>query len=652
MLMNPKVSVIIPVYNVEKYIKQALDSVVNQTLKDIEIICVDDCSTDNSLKILEEYASKDERFVVLKQEQNQGQGVARNRALDIAKGEYIMFLDPDDWYELNACELCYNQISKNGNDFVIFPHYTYNEETKEKKIVTYRIKPFSIVMDNPNINPFELDNRFLINCYTWAQIYSRTFLEENKIRYSQHRICEDAQFFIKALSEVTNISILQTPLYTYRICNNSTSSRAELHKELIETRKEVYEIVKNSKNSEKFMPQYCVYVIRTSLNYFQKFSSIDASTEKDFYNELRMFFKLLYNEQKITKKIFSNKKDYRRFKRTILFNYNMYKINKFLKNGLYKKEKNGLLRTIYILGLKINYVSGSKRRLLNELEKAKEQLEYLKTHYDITKLKPANGELRNLQLRILDFVKSLTDEFEKNNIQYFLTGGNLIGAIRHQGFIPWDDDFDICMMRQDYEKLEEYCKKNFIYISVDDVNINDGVVNSCYDIVQDAFKRYPNKMLFSKRHNVLQIFKGLNLDNFVSLDIFSMDYYKDGYSLIEHKEYFNYIKKECRKIGIIKNISDFLKKEIENNPNIVNKSNTIFYGIDSMLSKIRHSKDFFEASKIFPLKKMKYENTEFFVPNDPEYYAGIEMGDFMTFPNDIGFSHHLAARNNHIKTGG
>ena len=93
--MMPKVSVIIPVYNVEKYLKQCLDSVVNQTLKDIEIICVNDGSTDNSLEILEEYAQKDNRIIIISQE-NQGQSVARNIALEKATGEYVGFVDSDD----------------------------------------------------------------------------------------------------------------------------------------------------------------------------------------------------------------------------------------------------------------------------------------------------------------------------------------------------------------------------------------------------------------------------------------------------------------------------------------------------------------------------------------------------------------------------
>ena len=96
-----KISIIIPVYNVENYLRVCLNSIVNQSLSDIEIICVNDGSVDNSLDILKEYAAKDNRFVIINQE-NCGQGIARNKALDIAKGKYIAFVDPDDWIEDGA----------------------------------------------------------------------------------------------------------------------------------------------------------------------------------------------------------------------------------------------------------------------------------------------------------------------------------------------------------------------------------------------------------------------------------------------------------------------------------------------------------------------------------------------------------------------
>ena len=138
----PKVSVIIPVYNVEKYLRQCLDSVVNQTLEDIEIICVNDCSPDNSLSILKEYANKDNRIKIIDLKENVGPGIAKNKALDIANGEYIMLLDPDDWYEPDACKLAYNQIKKNNNDWVTFGYNKYFEATDTYKEQTDRIAPF------------------------------------------------------------------------------------------------------------------------------------------------------------------------------------------------------------------------------------------------------------------------------------------------------------------------------------------------------------------------------------------------------------------------------------------------------------------------------------------------------------------------------
>ena len=95
----PKVSVIIPIYNTEKYLRKCLDSVCNQTLSDIEIICVNDCSTDNSLEILEEYASKDNRIKLIDFKENKGAAVARNAGIDEAKGEYIGFVDSDDFVD-------------------------------------------------------------------------------------------------------------------------------------------------------------------------------------------------------------------------------------------------------------------------------------------------------------------------------------------------------------------------------------------------------------------------------------------------------------------------------------------------------------------------------------------------------------------------
>ena len=123
----PKISIIVPVYNSEKYLKDCLDSCISQTLSDIEIICVDDCSTDNSLEILEEYKTKDSRVKVFYHETNKKQGTARNTGIKNAVGEYIWFIDSDDFIDKNACQLLYDTIKKHDVDLLSFCGISFSD---------------------------------------------------------------------------------------------------------------------------------------------------------------------------------------------------------------------------------------------------------------------------------------------------------------------------------------------------------------------------------------------------------------------------------------------------------------------------------------------------------------------------------------------
>lgn len=128
----PKVSVIIPVYNTEPYLYECLNSIINQTLKDIEIICVNDGSTDSSLNILEKYAEYDSRIVIFSQE-NKGQSVARNVGLSAASGEYVYFMDSDDVLSLNAMETLFNHATKDKTDIIYFGADVFYESEELKK---------------------------------------------------------------------------------------------------------------------------------------------------------------------------------------------------------------------------------------------------------------------------------------------------------------------------------------------------------------------------------------------------------------------------------------------------------------------------------------------------------------------------------------
>ena len=213
--MQPKVSVIIPVYNVEKYLRQCLDSIINQTLKEIEIICVDDGSTDKSLKILQEYKEKDNRFIILTQ-QNQHAGVARNNGLKIAKGKYLSFLDSDDFFELNMLEEMYNKAEKDQSDIVVCEYKSYNNVTK-KNMKHIKIDNYFV-----NSSPFSFKNMpnklcGVCNPNPWTKLFSRKLFLDNNLQFDSTICFNDFTCVMTALAVANKISIINKPFIHYRI---------------------------------------------------------------------------------------------------------------------------------------------------------------------------------------------------------------------------------------------------------------------------------------------------------------------------------------------------------------------------------------------------------------------------------------------------
>lgn len=215
---EPKVSVIIPVYNVEEYLRQCLDSVINQTLKEIEIICVDDGSTDSSLEILKEYAAKDHRITLITQ-QNLHAGVARNAGLTVAKGEYLSFLDSDDFFELNMIEETYNKAIKDNSDIVIFNFYNYDNISKTEKT--------SYAYDKKFLNTFSPKKfkdyiYFISTPAPWNKIFKSSLIKNESLKFENLQSCNDITFVNSALSFATNISVVNKYFVHYR--NNLTSN--------------------------------------------------------------------------------------------------------------------------------------------------------------------------------------------------------------------------------------------------------------------------------------------------------------------------------------------------------------------------------------------------------------------------------------------
>ncbi|MDJ8944478.1 glycosyltransferase family 2 protein [Clostridium perfringens] len=234
---KPKVSAIVPVYNVEKYLHRCVNSLINQTLRDIEIILVDDGSPDNSPKICDEYKNKDIRIKVIHKE-NAGLGLARNSGLDKATGEYVAFIDSDDFIEETAFENMYNAAKQQQADMCMAGYYKYNTHTNrrtkielfkdKKKFEGNQVKEIAYKMIGSA--PEAISDEYY-GMSVWKNLYSLDFLKNNNIRFYSERefISEDAIFQLCAVPRMRKIVTMNESYYYY--CDNSDTTLTSTFKD-------------------------------------------------------------------------------------------------------------------------------------------------------------------------------------------------------------------------------------------------------------------------------------------------------------------------------------------------------------------------------------------------------------------------------------
>ena len=216
-LENIKVSVILPVYKTEPYLRQCLDSIIQQTLREIEIICINDSSPDNSLSILEEYAAKDHRIKVITQP-NGGAGSARNNGMRHARGKYLSILDSDDFFEPTMLEEAYTKAENLSADFVIYRSDQYFTETNEFKPIRWSLR----IKQLPPYEPFS-HRQFTMNVFrvfqgwAWDKLYLRSFIEEHKLQFQEQRTSNDMYFGFSATALAKKIGVIDKILVHYRI---------------------------------------------------------------------------------------------------------------------------------------------------------------------------------------------------------------------------------------------------------------------------------------------------------------------------------------------------------------------------------------------------------------------------------------------------
>lgn len=283
------ISVVIPIYNAEKYIKRCLESVMAQTYEDIEIILVNDGSIDSSYKLCEEISERDKRIRIINQE-NMGVSVARNQGLEDCKGEYVIFVDSDDYLKSNMIEVLYKNIRINEADYVICDYITVKEgllieseqvidygsykDTEIKEIIRNMIgggKLFSSV---------------------WRGIYKKDIIIDNHIEFKQMKFAEDMLFNFEYLLNCNKVTVIDDKLYFYVENSSSALNRTKL--DILETGKIPYEMNKllfRYKMIEEYKEEYFQEIILM----IERVFNIDLNIKRFIYNMKKLREENIYS---------------------------------------------------------------------------------------------------------------------------------------------------------------------------------------------------------------------------------------------------------------------------------------------------------------------------------------------------------------------
>lgn len=328
MYMDEKISVIIPVYNVEKYLRNCVDSIINQTYINLEIILVNDGSTDGSLSIIEEYKDKDERIKVINKV-NGGLSSARNAGMEIATGKYISFIDSDDWIELDMYEVLINNITEYNGEIAIISTKTVDEDgnilEQNTDLIDTDIKIF---------NKQEIISRYLLGSWipAWDKLYKRELFDQ--IMFPVGKINEDEAIMLKVFNQVNRVVVSKKAMYNYlkRPMSITTSRFSE----------KKFDWLDNAYNNMKYVEaKYPDLLLQAQSRYFKCMLSLSEEIILGNYSEFNsqvvaMSKKIHKNLNIIMKNPYLSKKHKIRAM-MISTNIKLYKVSKQMyKNIRYK----------------------------------------------------------------------------------------------------------------------------------------------------------------------------------------------------------------------------------------------------------------------------------------------------------------------------
>lgn len=274
-----------------------------------------------------------------------------------------------------------------------------------------------------------------------------------------------------------------------------------------------------------------------------------------------------------------------------------------------------------------------KDMYVERMNQLQDQVTYFKRHADIGHMKPAQGKLRKNQMEL---VKASVDFFLKIKeleIRPVLYGGNLLGYVRHGGFIPWDDDVDFALIREDYEKLKEYCKAH-MYSQGEYESGESGRSKT----ITSEMKQYLYAV-FCDHFTVIY----LNNNHPLCIEFFPLDFYAEDYGFEELRSLAKEVRQELIVLGADQEKVKYIEQIREKNKkNVVKESSKIYFAIDNMeIYNIYHKGSFIPREVVFPLKEVEWEGERFWVFHRPEEFIVYEYENPWDFPEDVGIPRHF-----------
>ena len=301
-----KVSIIVPTYNVEQYLAECMDSITGQTLSDLEIICVNDGSTDGSLNILKKYAAADDRIIII-DKKNEGYGCAMNDGLDRASGEYVGIVEPDDYVDLHMYEDLYRIAKEKDLDIIKADFYRFVCNKKGEVLKSYDALSKDGSGYNEVINPKENDKIFSYVLNTWSGIYRRSFIEKYHIRHnvSPGASFQDNGFWFQTFCLAERVYFVNKPYYMNRRDNPNSSVKS---REKVYCMNEEYRFI-----YEQFLNRYpdlkkrfiYVYSMQRFRNYFWTYSRIDRRFRKEYLERMSDELKEAEEKKELNREYFT-----------------------------------------------------------------------------------------------------------------------------------------------------------------------------------------------------------------------------------------------------------------------------------------------------------------------------------------------------------